>query len=80
MNIVDRDGDAVVTFEGSISGSEITLYHPEVLTFSGKAYRPVLRLDTTDGNLRFSQIGVPTRSDTTQYLMSDIIFEKSTKN
>lgn|GEM_PF-2715769 len=77
MNIVDRDGDAIVSFEGSVTGSEITLYHPDVLTFSGAGYRPVLRIDAADGNLRFSQIGVPTRSDVKQYLMSDLLFERS---
>ncbi len=79
MDIISKSGKTLVTFEGSVSGSEIQLFHPEVLTFSGEAYRPVLRLDTADGNLRFSQIGVPTRSSTSQYLMSDIIFTKSGK-
>jgi len=77
MSILGKNGTALVTFEGSVSGSEITLYHPETLTFSGNAYRPVLRLDAANGNFRFSQIGVPMRSDTSQYLMSDIFFERS---
>ncbi len=78
MNIVGKNGKALVTFEGSISGSEITLFHPEVLTFSGEAYRPVLRIDAQGDGFRFSQIGVPTRSNTSQYMMSDLIFERLT--
>lgn len=79
MKILSKSGKTLVTFQGSVSGSEIMLFHPEVLTFSGEAYRPVLRLDATDGNLRMSQIGVPTRSNNAQYLMSDIIFKRSGK-
>lgn len=79
MRILGTSGKTLVTFHGSVSGSEIELYHPEILTFSGEAYQPVLRLDTADGQLRLSQIGVPTRSSTSHYLMSDIIFQKSGK-
>ncbi len=79
MHIVDRDGDALVTFDGEVEGDEIMLFHPEILTFSGQDYRPVLRIDTGDGGLRLSQIGLPTRSSTSQYLMSDFIFQKDSE-
>ena len=76
MNILNSKGKPVVTFEGSVVGSEITLYHPETLSFSGESYRPVLKLDASETEMRLSQIGVPTRSSNSQYLMSDLFFRK----
>lgn len=40
MHIFDDDGDVLVSLDGSISGSAMTLYHPEVLSFGGTEYRP----------------------------------------
>lgn len=75
MHIFDDDGDALVSLDGTLSGAAMTLYHPETLTFGGTEYRPVMRIDANQG-LRLSQFGVPTRSNLSQYIMSDVIFEK----
>lgn len=75
MHIFDDDGDALVSLDGTLKGAAMTLYHPEVLTFGGTEYRPVMRIDANSG-LRLSQFGVPTRSNASQYIMSDFIFEK----
>lgn len=78
LDIMDEDGDALVSLPGVIEDDRLTLTHPDELEFGGIAYKPILQFEKrgTD-DLGLSQLGVPTRRGSDQYLMSDFLLERT---
>lgn len=78
VDVLDDDGDAMVSLRGQLSEERLTLYHPELLEFSGTEYQPVLLFSVNGFNqFQMYQLGVPTRSDAQRYMMSDLLFNRA---
>lgn len=78
VEILDDDGDALVSLKGQLSDARLTLYHPEMLEFSGTEYQPVMLFSMPGfDQFQLHQLGVPTRSNAQRYTMSDLLFDRA---